>query len=80
MGDVVEIGCVTSLDVPPEKVLQKAIEAKIEDVIVLGWDADGEFYVASSAASGPEFLWKLELARQHLMQREPRDNWPRRPA
>lgn len=63
MGDVVEIGCVTSLDRPPEKVLQKAIDEKVEDLIVLGWAPDGEFYVDCTSANGAEFLWKLELAR-----------------
>ena len=50
MGEVVELDVQTTQDIPSEKLLQKAIEAGITNVVILGYDKDGEFWFASSDA------------------------------
>jgi hypothetical protein len=37
-------------------------------VIIIGETDDGEFYFASSKASGPDVLWDLEKAKLVLLQ------------
>lgn len=55
--------------VPSEKVLTKALEKNLEDVIVLGWDGE-ELYAASSSANIGNNLYIIERFKQLLMQRE----------
>lgn len=69
MSNIVELGCVTKLDLPPEKVLSKALEANLTDVVVLAYDSDGEFYFASCKADGGDVLWLLELAKGKLLKK-----------
>lgn len=59
----------TTLDVPPERVLSSAAEAKLNEVIVIGTADSGEFYFASSSGDGPVLLWLLERAKAALMDR-----------
>ena len=66
--NVVTLDCVTSLDAPPERVLQKAIDAEITDAVVIGYGADGELYFASSIADGGSVLWLMEKAKKALLE------------
>lgn len=66
--NVVEIGCVTKLDLPVERVLRKALEDGMTEVVVIGYDADGNDYFASSRASAEPILWHLERAKWRLMR------------
>lgn len=59
---------VTRLDLPPERVLGAAADACPEHVVVLGWDAEGEFYATSTFADGAELLWLLEIAKAKLLK------------
>jgi hypothetical protein len=59
---------VTRLDIPPERVLNSAKEANLENCVVIGWEKNGDFYFASSIASGPEVIWLLELAKKKLLE------------
>ena len=68
MADVVEFGGITKLDIPPERILNGALESNLQSAVVIGFDEDGEFYFASSQADGGEVLWLLELARIGLMR------------
>lgn len=65
--NVVEFNGVTRLDLPPGRVLQRADAAGLTKVLVLGYDADGDFFFASSSPDGGDVLWLLELARIRLM-------------
>jgi hypothetical protein len=63
---VLPFGGLTKADVPVEKVLDGAKEAKLETVFVLGFDAEGELYAAASVAAAGEFMvayeqWKAKL-------------------
>jgi hypothetical protein len=68
MGEVVDLNVVTKLDLPPEKVLNKAADVKFLDVVILGFDEEGDFYFAASSADGGDVLWLLEMAKKQLME------------
>ena len=59
---------VTSLDVPCARVLEAALESTLQRVIIIGTDADGEFYFGSSMADGGDCLWWLEIAKKRLLE------------
>jgi len=67
MGEVVELGNVTKLDIPPERILNKAFEAGLTEVIIIGYAKDGDFYFASSQADGGDVLWLLEMVKRKLI-------------
>lgn len=68
MSAVVDLGIISRLDLPAERILNAAQQAELQDVVVIGYDADGELYVRASNAAGPEVLWLLERARRKLHQ------------
>lgn len=55
-------------DVKADNVLQTAINEGLQNVIVIGWNADGDFYFSSSYSDGPETLWLLAQAQRQLLQ------------
>ena len=67
--NVIPLGCVTRLDLPPDRVLEGAKDV-LESVVVIGWDKDGEFYAASSIADGAEVNWLLDKTKQMLLEAE----------
>ena len=68
MGEVVDAPIVTRLDIPAERILNKAREADLKNVVVIGWAENGEFYFASSMADGGDVLWLLEMAKKKLLE------------
>jgi hypothetical protein len=70
---------VTELDMlhwghlPPDKILEKAIEAKLKEVIIIGYDDEGSPYLASSTAYIPDMLWMCEIFKMELMKDDDRD-------
>ena len=58
----------TRLDVPCERLLTAALESTLQRVIIIGTDAEGEFYFASSMADGGDCLWWLEIAKKKLLE------------
>lgn len=66
MGKVIEFTGVTLLDIPPDKILLKAID-KLDSVIVIGYTKDDIEYFASSIADGGTILWLLERCKQALL-------------
>ena len=61
-----DLDTLTSLDIPPDRVLLSAVGA-LKSVCIVGRDKDGNLYVASSIADGPELLWDLQKATQKLL-------------
>lgn len=59
---------ITTLDLDVERVLQAAIDAKLTYVLVIGQDAEGGLYFASSKSDGGEVLWWMEKAKKALME------------
>jgi hypothetical protein len=58
---------ITSLDLPPDLILDQA-KGKLEGVVILGFLEDGsETYFASSYADGGTVLWLLEKLKLQLL-------------
>ena len=66
--NVTVLPVITSLDVDVERVLKAAIDAKPKRVWVIGEDAEGALYFASSCADGGEALWWMAKAKRALME------------
>lgn len=47
--------------------LEAATRADLDEVIVLGWDKDGELFFSASNGNGPECLWLIEKAKLALL-------------
>jgi hypothetical protein len=66
--NVVDLDVITSLPMPSDKLLTKALENGVTNVVILGYDPDGDFYFASSDADGGDVLWLLEIAKKRLLE------------
>lgn len=67
LAPVTILPVITLLDIDVERVLNGAVAAKMQRVLVIGADADGNFYFASSISDGGSVLWDMEMARLKLM-------------
>jgi hypothetical protein len=68
MSNVEQLGTPFYGEVPVDNVLNGALAAKLESVIVIGRTDDGHLYMAFSEPDGAHVLWKLEEAKQALFQ------------
>lgn len=68
MSNVVELPVVTRLDIDPQRVLAGALEAGMQQVVIVGYDKDGDEFFASSLADGADALWHLERAKMKLLK------------
>lgn len=66
--NIVEWQGITTLDIPPTRILAKAAGAKLKTCVVVGYDEDGEFYFASSVADGGTVVWMMEVAKKRLLE------------
>ncbi len=64
---VIEFTGITKLDMPPDRILDK-FKGKLEGIVVLGFDVDGELRFASSYADGGTVLWLLENCKKQLLE------------
>lgn len=67
MAEIIPLNCVTKLDIPTEGVIRGILEKNLKDVIVIGYDQEGDEYFASSISDGGDVLWLLERCKQVLM-------------
>ena len=68
MGEVVILDLVTSLDLPAERVIDGAAKASLEEVVIIGFNKDGEFYFSANKSDGGGILWLMELAKKKLLE------------
>lgn len=68
MSNVVPLGNITRLDLDPQRVLQAAMDAGLTEVVICGWDANGDRYFASSVADGGIAGYHLDRAKWALMR------------
>jgi hypothetical protein len=66
MGKVIELATTTAT-VPPEKILNGALNAALTEVVVIGQRPDGSVYFAMSTAEAPSVNWMLDCAKRLLM-------------
>lgn len=67
MGEVVIFNGITRLDLPADRILEDAI-GKLDSVVIMGYDKDGEEVFASSLADGASVLWLLEQCKLKLLK------------
>jgi hypothetical protein len=67
MADVVNFTGITKLDLPPDRLLDAAV-GKLDRVLIIGIDKDGDEYFASSCADGGTALWDMERAKLKLLR------------
>ena len=67
MSNVVRFTGITTLDLDADHVLEAAL-GKLNGVVVVGFDKDGQEYFASSYADGGEVLWLFERAKKRLLE------------
>lgn len=70
---IVDLGFVAGRECRADTILDKAKNAGLKHVIVLGWDADSDFFMSTSYATGPEILWLLEGAKMALLEMAQKD-------
>lgn len=58
----------TRLNLPAERVLKAALDAELEDVVIMGKHPDGQYYFASPVADGGTVLWMWEKLKQRMME------------
>ena len=67
MSNIIDLPVITTLDLPSDRLLEKAI-GNVDDVLIIGWDKQGELYFASSKGDGGHCLWLMELAKKQLLE------------
>ena len=67
MSNVIDFSGITKLDLDPDRVLSNAL-GKLKEVVVIGFDQDGNEYFSSSVADGGSVVWHMERAKHKLMQ------------
>lgn len=68
MGDVVILPVETTLDLPLDRILDAALAAEITDCLLMGYDRDGQFYMAAQTNDSGKLLVLLERARSVVRQ------------
>lgn len=66
MSNVIQWRGITRLDLEPDVVLENT-KGKLEGLIIIGYDKDGQEYFASSYADGGDVLWLLERMKLRLL-------------
>ena len=64
--NVVILPVVTTIPLDPDRVLTQAV-GKLDKVVVIGYDKDGEEYFASSTSDGGDVVWMMGRAKHKLM-------------
>ena len=70
MGELVEFNGATLLDLEPHKVLGGAQDANLKYVLIIGEDAAGELYFASSESDLTTALWLIEQIKLKILSGE----------
>ena len=69
MSNIIPFNGITRLDLDPDRVLENT-KGKLDGVILIGYDKQGEEYFASSYADGGDVLWLLERMKLRLLNVE----------
>lgn len=67
MSNIVKFTGITTVDIPPDTVLEGAM-GKLESVLVVGWDHEGDLYVASTSSKPSEAAWLMENAKKFRLE------------
>ena len=67
-AEVLPFTGLTTLDIDPRQTLESAIAAGLTEVVICGFDADGNEYFASSVADAGAAGFHLDRAKWNLMR------------
>ncbi len=67
MAKVIPFNGITKLDLDPDTILENN-KGKLEGVVIMGWDKNGNEYFASSYADGGTVLWLVERLKKALLE------------
>jgi hypothetical protein len=70
MGNVIKLNCNTKLDIEPEIVLKHALDSNLTEVAVMGYDQDGEIFLASSTGDIGRILVLVERLKLRILSGE----------
>ena len=59
-NNVTEFPGITRLDIPPERILERAGEKTFTEIVIIGYTADGDEFFASSKADAANVAWLLQ--------------------
>lgn len=68
MSNVIELPVITTLDIDPSRILSKAMEADLKEVVVTGFTKDGQEYFASSVSDAAQVIYHGERVKHRLMR------------
>lgn len=57
----------TTLDLPVDRVIKGALEKDLEQVVVIGWDEEGNLYLASSTGRQADIVHLLEFSKLAIL-------------
>lgn len=66
-AEIVNFPGISRLDTPVSRIIERASEVDLEEIVVVGCGKDGGFYFAASRADAGDVLWALERAKHKLM-------------
>ena len=66
MSNIILFNGITKLDLDPDMVLENT-KGKLDGVILIGYDKEGEEYFASTYADGGDVLWLIERMNLRLL-------------
>lgn len=49
-----------------EQALKSAVDLGLKSVVIIGWDADGEFALRSSRTSREDANWLMDVAKDYI--------------
>ncbi len=67
MSNVIQFRGITKLDLDPDVVLENN-KGKLEGLVIIGYDKEGEEYFASTYADGGTVLWLIERCKKMLLE------------
>jgi hypothetical protein len=67
MSNVIQFRGITKLDLDPDVVLENN-KGKLEGLVIIGYDKEGEEYFASTYADGGAVLWLIERCKKMLLE------------
>jgi hypothetical protein len=68
-SNVVVLQVETSLDLPLERVLEGARANEVSDCLLMGYDKDGQFYLAGQSCDVGKALVLMERAKRLMLRR-----------
>jgi len=65
--NVAVLQCVTTLDIPVERVVEAILSEGLTKIIVMGYREDGSTFFGSSFSDGGDVMWLMEKYKKALL-------------